>query len=132
MTETVSTRLSADDCARAIRYVAGLFEASVEGGPIEFRLAVSPAFANPRLITQLGAQLPEIDELLKLRVTVAGNAPSTVHLDVSTPLYYFTTGLGLDKDCERSFAWTLKATLAAYESGGRVPTFPAPPRPPGQ
>lgn len=132
MSLTVTTAASPADCARAIQYVASLFESTASGGPGQFLVPVSPPLANPKLVIELGNDLPQVDDVLRLRVSItpADNGQSAVVMQVDTPLYWFTSSLGFDKDCERSFATTLNATLKAYQTGGRVPTFPAPPRPP--
>jgi hypothetical protein len=40
--------------------------------------------------------------------------------------------MGFDRDAVSTFATTLNATLNAQLHGTRMPSFPAPPRPPGQ
>ncbi|MFS3130563.1 hypothetical protein ACLM5J_19330 [Nocardioides sp. Bht2] len=132
MSLTVNTAASAADCVRAIHHVAALFESKATGGPGEFQIPISPPLANPNLVIELGNQLPQVDDLLRLRVSVTPMADGTlaIVLQVDTPMYWFTSSLGFDKDAERSFATTLSATLNAYGTRGRVPTFPAPPRPP--
>lgn len=130
MPTTITTTANADVCIRAIRHVASLFEAQVSGGPVEYVMRVRTETANPRLAAELSADPPTVDDYLSLRASVGGTGSRYIQLTVQPPLWYMTSGLGFDRDLEQSFATTLKSTLAAYQKGGRVPTFPAPSRPP--
>lgn len=119
--------LTVDQCNRAIRHVATLFRGGVAGGPKLYQVSIPPATANPNLVVELADNLPSLDQYIVLDVAVGD---SGIQTSTRPPLFYMTGALGFVADAQSSFETTLKATLDAYRTGGRMTTFPAPPRPP--
>ena len=130
----IKTHGDAKQCLIGIRHVAGLFGGTVSGGPATLQIRVPPATVNPKLVLELGDDLPSIDAQIVLTIGLAemqGYGTQT-QIQSAPPLYYMPNALGFDSDAVTTFATTLDATLNAQLSNKRVPTFPAPPRPPGQ
>ena len=117
-------------CLAALQYVAGLFETKLSGGPVMYTAQISPTASSLRLLTDLGDQLPQIDETITLRIVIADGTKTSVQVESVTPLHYMTGALGFDSDAVNSFTTTLNAELLFEAGEGRRPSFPAPPRPP--
>lgn len=115
---------------RAIRHVAALMQSTIVGTAPLYRVEVPVGAADPKTVLELGDQMPQVDPTIKLTVAAAPQSPSGVQVEFQAPLYYFTTALGFDRAALNSFETTLSATIDAYRTGGRVPSFPAPGQPP--
>jgi hypothetical protein len=129
----IQTRLSESDAVRAIHHVAGLFETRLASDGLVQFVSIRVDLANPDLVVQLGPErLEGVDPAVRVDVGVrrldAGG--TEIVLASRSALYYMTGALGLEADGLNSFASTLRNTLVAMANRTKLPTFPAPPRPP--
>lgn len=131
---TIQTTATAQQCQTAVAHVAGLLQGSSSGGPALFTVKVPPGAANPALILSFGDQQPTLDLFVNLDVALAAVAGGGTQIQIRSqnPMFFFTSSMGFDRDAVSTFATTLSATLNAQLKGTRMPSFPAPPRPPGQ
>lgn len=131
---TITTAATPHQCGAAVSHVAGLLQGTASGGPTLFQVKVPPGAANPQLILSLGDKQPTLDEyvLLDVGLAAAPGGGTEIHIKSQNALYYLTSSLGFDRDAVGTFSTTLNATLTAHIKGTKIPSFPAPPRPPHQ
>ncbi len=125
---------SAEQCLEAARYVAKLFSGALTGASPLFEVRLPPGAVNPQLIIDIKDDLPALDEYVQLKVAIARerNGGTLIKVQSQTGLNYMTGALGFEADAVSAFVTTLEATLAAKLNQTRLPTFPAPPRPPNR
>lgn len=125
--ETLRPGVSEDVCRRAMQHAASVFKAKLQGGPALYSIDIQPALANAALVVEFGESMPQIDQLLTLRIGLSGGSDAVMQVELSrTPLYYFTSSLGFADACVTSFTATVRETIHAWHQKIGLPEFPAP------
>lgn len=117
---------------QSVLHAATLYRTQAEERPLGFRMNTPTALANPGLAVELGAQrLQSIDQTVTVEIDLFQTGSQvTLRLSTRTPLYYMTHALGFEDDVVNSLMSTIQNTLSALRNSTKLPTFPAPPRPP--
>ena len=132
---TVTTPLDLARCHEAILHVAHLYGSDVAGDHDGRNGTYSGGLPTYNVNRQLWDAFGEdrFDPSIHVEIQTHATNPTTITVSANRMgIFYFTEQQGLRGDAENGFATTLRGTLTAMAERRVVPTFPAPPRPPGE